>query len=99
MSPALNESSMLERFKRRNAIEIRNEIMLDFYPGLPHMHNFVMVMWVMGQITHTHTFNVTVQYGVRVQVVHSLENLLEVVEALINWQWKTTTLIILQQAV
>ena len=44
-------------------------------------------------------FDVTVQYGVRVQVVHSLQNLLEVVEALIDWQWKITTLIILQQAV
>ena len=37
MSPTLNGSSALEFFKRSNAIEIRNGIMLDFYPGLPHM--------------------------------------------------------------
>ena len=36
-SPSLNGSSVLEHFKRSNAIEIRNEIMFDFYPGLPHM--------------------------------------------------------------
>ena len=38
MSPALNGSSMLERFEHSNVIEIRNGIMFDFYPGLPHMH-------------------------------------------------------------
>jgi len=37
MSPALNGSSMLEHFERSNASEIRNGIMFDFYPGLPHM--------------------------------------------------------------
>ena len=37
MSPTLNGSSALERFERSNAIEIRNEIMFDFYPGLPHV--------------------------------------------------------------
>ena len=36
-SPSLNGSSTLEHFKRSNAIEIRNGIMFDFYPGLPHM--------------------------------------------------------------
>ena len=36
MSPALNGSSGLERFECSNAIEIRNRIMFDFYPGLPH---------------------------------------------------------------
>ena len=40
MSPALNGSSTLERFERSNAREIRNEIMFDFYPGLPHMGIF-----------------------------------------------------------
>ena len=34
MSPALNGSSALEHFKHS---EIRNGIMYDFYPGLPHM--------------------------------------------------------------
>jgi len=37
MSPALNRSSLLERFERSNAIEICNGIMFDFYPGLPHI--------------------------------------------------------------
>ena len=36
MSPALNESSTLERFERSNASEIRNGIIFDSYPGLPH---------------------------------------------------------------
>ena len=38
MSPALNESSMLEHFERSNASEMHNGIMFDFYPGLPHMY-------------------------------------------------------------
>ena len=38
MSPALNGSSTLERFERSNTSEIRNAIMFDFYPGLPHMY-------------------------------------------------------------
>ena len=37
MSPALNGSSALQRFERSNVIEIRNGIMLDFYPELPHI--------------------------------------------------------------
>ena len=37
MSPALNGSSALQRFEHSNAIEIRNGIMFDFYPGLPHL--------------------------------------------------------------
>ena len=37
MSPALNGSSALERFERSNAIEIRNGIMFNFYPGQPQM--------------------------------------------------------------
>ena len=38
MSPALNGSSALERFEHSNAIKIRNGIMFNFYPGLPHIH-------------------------------------------------------------
>ena len=38
MSPALNGSSMLERFKQSNASEIRNGVMFNFYLGLPHIH-------------------------------------------------------------
>ena len=37
MSPALNESSALQRFEHGNAVKIPNEIMFDFYPGLPHI--------------------------------------------------------------
>ena len=40
MSPALNGSSALQRFKRSNASEICNGIMFDFYPGLPHVFEF-----------------------------------------------------------
>ena len=37
MSPTLNRSSALERFECSNVIELHNEIMFDFYPGLPHV--------------------------------------------------------------
>ena len=36
MSPTLNGSSALQHFECSNVIEIRNGIMFDFYPGLPH---------------------------------------------------------------
>ena len=38
MSPALNGSTAIQHFERGNVVEIRNGIMFDFYPGLPHMH-------------------------------------------------------------
>ena len=38
MSSALNRRSALEWFECGNAIEIRNGIMFDFYPGLPHLY-------------------------------------------------------------
>ena len=37
MSPTLNGSSALEHFERGNVIEIRNGIIFDFCPGLPHI--------------------------------------------------------------
>jgi len=37
MSPTPNGSSALQHFEHGNAIEIRNGVMFDFYPGLPHM--------------------------------------------------------------
>ena len=37
MSPTLNGSFALQRFECGNTIEIRNGIMFNFYPGLPHM--------------------------------------------------------------
>ena len=38
MSPALNRSLAIARFKGSNAIEIRDRITFDFYTGLPHVH-------------------------------------------------------------
>ena len=37
MSPALNGSFALQRFECGNTVELRNGIMFDFYPGLPHI--------------------------------------------------------------
>ena len=37
MSPALNGSSALQHFERSNIVKIRNGIMFNFYPGLPHI--------------------------------------------------------------
>jgi len=42
MSPTLNGSSVLERFKRSSAIEIHNRIMFNFYPGLPHIRTLLV---------------------------------------------------------
>ena len=39
MSPTPNGSSVLQRFERGCALEIRNKIMSDFYLGLPHIHS------------------------------------------------------------
>ena len=49
MSPTLNGSSVLERYECGNAIKIQNEIMFNFYPGLPHICN------------HCVTFHITTQ--------------------------------------
>ena len=38
MGPTPNRSSALQHFVRGNALEIRNEIMFDFYPGLLHVY-------------------------------------------------------------
>ena len=37
MSPALNRSSAIRRFKHSDAIKIRDGITFNFYTGLPHM--------------------------------------------------------------
>ena len=44
MSPTRNGSSALQRFEHGNAFEIRNRIMFDFYPGLPHILVVVVVV-------------------------------------------------------
>ena len=56
MSPALNRSSALEHFEHSNASEIRNGIMFDFYPGLPHMHTYVHTYIHTYMHTYTHTY-------------------------------------------
>jgi len=48
MSPTLNRSSVLQCFKHRSAIEIRNGIMFDFYPGLPHMYVQVQLVYIVS---------------------------------------------------
>ena len=53
MSPALNESTTLECFERGNTVEIRNEIMFDFYPGLPHIYVVAVVTAIMQVYAHT----------------------------------------------
>ena len=40
MSPALNESTVLQCFERSNVVEIHNRIMFDFYLGLPKLFSF-----------------------------------------------------------
>ena len=37
MSPTLNGSSAIRRFKHSNVIKIRDGITFDFYMGLPHI--------------------------------------------------------------
>ena len=40
-SSTLNRSFALQCFKRSNTVQICNGVMLDFYPGLPHMFTYV----------------------------------------------------------
>ena len=42
ISPTLNGSSVVEHFERSNGIEIHNEIMFNFYLGLPH--NYILLI-------------------------------------------------------
>ena len=37
----LNESFVLQRFERGNAVKLHNKIMFNFYPELPHMVSFM----------------------------------------------------------
>ena len=45
MSPALSGSLVLQRIKLGDAIEIRDGIIFDFYPGLPHMYFTTTLQW------------------------------------------------------
>ena len=38
MSSTLNRSSVIQRFKGSDVIEIHDGITFDFYKGLPHMY-------------------------------------------------------------
>ena len=40
MSPALNGSTALQRFKCNNTVQISSGIMFDFYPGLPQLSGY-----------------------------------------------------------
>ena len=46
MSPALNVSSSIQCFERRNVIEIHDGIRFDFYTGLPHLSNISQVLFI-----------------------------------------------------
>ena len=66
ISPSLNG---LERFKSSNVIEIRNSIMFNFYPGLPHiLHIFIHIYtyisahnvcigWLSGGVVQKHCWS------------------------------------------
>ena len=64
MNPALNGSSTLERFERSDASEIRNGIMFDFYPGLPHVYHLIIVK------SHLNVKNI-IAVGIVTHAVHS----------------------------
>ena len=51
MSPAVNGSSALRRFKRSDAIEIRDGITFGFYTALPHVyaHRFIHTVLASSQ--------------------------------------------------
>ena len=58
MSPTLNGSSTIRRFKRSDVIEIRDGITFDFYMGLPHMllhsqdTNLINIGWLQVSVSH-----------------------------------------------
>ena len=43
LSPALNGSSEIRHFERSDTIELRNGTIFDFYTGLPHMLQYVLL--------------------------------------------------------
>ena len=55
MSPALNGSSVIRRFKGSNAFEIRDGITFDFYTGWPHVCNEGKIVNHLAHITFEKT--------------------------------------------
>ena len=53
MSPALNGSSAIQRFKHSNVLEIREGITFDFYTGLPHILYFILVSVATDSVPYT----------------------------------------------
>ena len=55
MSPTLNKSSVIKCFEDDNKIEIRNEIMFNFYLGLPHtcMQYKIVILYRAGALCRT----------------------------------------------
>ena len=71
MSPTLNGSTALQCFERGNAVEIRNGIMFDFYPGLPHMLTSglwqlkVATIPVLSYFIHLELLNIDIDFTLR----------------------------------
>ena len=60
MSPTLDGTSMLKRFKRGNAIEMCNGRMFNFYMGLLHMHlafNPLLFFFPLSQFIHAYDYS------------------------------------------
>ena len=60
MSPALNGSSVIRRFKCSNVIEIYNGITFDFYTGLPHINTRAMMLQTRHWVTQYQALSATV---------------------------------------
>ena len=50
---ALNISTTLQCFEHSNTVEIRNGIMFDFYPGLPHIQTLGMGIFLSQSLMGT----------------------------------------------
>ena len=50
MSPTVNRSCALQCFERSSAVKLRNGIMFDFYPGLPHIVGISLYIHVVALI-------------------------------------------------
>ena len=57
MSPTFNRSSTLQCFERGNMVEIRNGMMFDFYPGLPHILIQTYIVCILHKVLLSQLFN------------------------------------------